>query len=83
MLECPDCKEAMAEIKDIGTGAVEYRCQYGCSVIIAHEDVFKRMADNMSGVQLESIINFLVDIGYDVKYLGDGTFKKLYRRPRP
>lgn len=82
MINCPDCQEPLIEIRGAEDN-IEYRCQFGCSLIVPYPDVFQKVADTISGVQLESIINWLIDIGYDVQYLGDGTYKKLYRKPRP
>ena len=81
-MKCSDCNKELTQMMNADTGETYFVCSGGCPNIVPFPQVFQSMADNITGKQLENIINWLVDIGYDVQYLGDGTFKKIYRERR-
>ena len=56
-MKCPAC----------GGEVVERRCVI-CPGLIHYKDLFQIIADNISDVQIQNVVNFIVDLGFQVEY---------------
>lgn len=79
-MDCPDCGKPLNTVIEYGVG--EYLRCGDCPITIPFEELFDLIANVITGKQLQDIVNFTVDLGYDIEYVEKGYFKKVYRPKR-